>query len=172
MQFNEGRMATTLEESLLVVKSWEVGTGMGWVCRRCQRGSVGRVCGRCQGLWGSGWSGYVRGLECGGCRGNREWTGLERGVEVDVDWRIGGLVWTLSALWLLCEAQGTGIMEQGGVEDDPSRVSPSSKVTGSSTGSLRSKLANANSTLLSKPISSGKTSHIFVFPFNHSSLCL
>jgi hypothetical protein len=51
MQFNEGRMATTLQESLLVVKSGEVGTVMG------------RVCQRCQGLRGSGWSGYVRGLE-------------------------------------------------------------------------------------------------------------
>jgi len=59
-----------------------------------------------------------------------------------------------------------------GVEDDPSRVSPSSKVLDSNTGSLISKLANSNSTLLSKPISSGNTSHIFVFPFNHSSLYL
>jgi len=58
------------------------------------------------------------------------------------------------------------------LEDDPSRGSPSSKVTGSSTSSLRSKLANANSTLLFKPLSSENTSHIFVFPFNHSSLCL
>ena len=58
------------------------------------------------------------------------------------------------------------------LEDDPSRGSPSSKVIGSSTSSLRSKLANANSTLLFKPLSSENTSHIFVFPFNHSSLCL
>jgi hypothetical protein len=58
------------------------------------------------------------------------------------------------------------------LEDDPSRGSPSSKVTGSSTSSLRSKLANANSTLLFKPISSENTSHIFVFPLNHSSLYL
>ena len=56
------------------------------------------------------------------------------------------------------------------LEDDPSRGSPSSKVTGSSTSSLRSKLANANSTLLFKPLSSENTSHIFVLPFNHSSL--
>ena len=55
-----------------------------------------------------------------------------------------------------------------GVEDDPSIGSSSSKVTGSSTGSLRSVLANANSVLLSKPISSRKTSHIFLFPFTHS----
>jgi len=58
------------------------------------------------------------------------------------------------------------------LEDDPSTVSPSPKVTGPSNGSLRSKLAKDISTLLSKPILLVKTSHIYVFPFNHSSLCL
>jgi len=47
-----------------------------------------------------------------------------------------------------------------------------SKVIGPSTSSLRSKLANTNSTLLSKLVSSQNTSYIFLFPFNHSSLYL